>query len=239
MVNNNSDQRDEKRYQYEATIWHDNLFPEMFYETKMYNLSKGGIYFESDQTLYAGEKIYIAIKNPSASDNDYKDCVQVEIKWRKNLTDSNVQYGYGARFTDSRNTLLASIDTANLAKESLPSARGHKYKKDSRQNPRSPYRRVTFFTTNDRNYKGFITNISRSGAFIVSKYKFALGQKIMLVIPGDKKHGHVKLEGSVVRLSTKGAGVKFDRRTGVERRKGGDRRKKGRRTLKNNASNRH
>ncbi len=67
MVNFNSDQRKKNRYKYEATIWHDNLFPEIFYETKMYNLSKGGIYFESDQTLYTGEKIYIAIKDPSAS----------------------------------------------------------------------------------------------------------------------------------------------------------------------------
>ena len=227
-MNNNSDQRENKRYKYEATIWHDNLFPEIFYETKMYNLSKGGIYFESDQTLYAGEKIYIAIKDPSASENDYKDCVQIEIKWRKNLADSNVQYGYGARFTDTANTLLKSIDTTDLVQERLPD-NGHKYKKDSRQSPRSPYRRVTFFTTKNRNYKGFVTNISRSGAFIVTGYKFALGQKITLVIPGDKKHSDMKLNGSVVRLSPKGAGIKFDRRTGIERRKGGDRRKNSRR----------
>jgi Tfp pilus assembly protein PilZ len=231
MVNFNSDQRVKKRYKYEATIWHDNLFPEIFYETKMYNLSKGGIYFESDQTLYAGEKIYIAVKNPSAADNDYKDCVQVEIKWRKNLTDSNVQYGYGAQFIDSRNTLLESIDTANLAKDSLK-GNGYKYKKDARQDPRSPYRKVTFFTTRNRNYKGFITNISRSGAFIVTKYKFSLGQKITLVIPGDGKRSDMKLKGSVVRLSPKGAGVKFDRRTGMERRTGVDRRKKKRRAIK-------
>ncbi len=230
-MNNNSDQRENKRYKYEATIWHDNLFPEIFYETKMYNLSKGGIYFESDQTLYAGEKIYIAIKDPSASDNDYKDCVQIEIKWRKNLAQSNVQYGYGARFTDSANTLLKAIDTTDLVQERLPDS-GHKYKKDSRQSPRSPYRRVTFFTTKNRNYKGFVTNISRSGAFIVTAHKFALGQKITLVIPGDKKHSDMKLSGSVVRLSPKGAGIKFDRRTGIERRKGGDRRKNKRRTVK-------
>ncbi len=227
-MNLNSDQRNQKRYRYTATIWHDNLFPEIFYETKMYNLSKGGLYFESDQTLYAGEKIYIAIKDPSASDNDYKDCVQVEIKWRKNLTDSKVQYGYGARFTDSRNTLLESINTANLVTENQQK-NGHQYRQDSRRNPRAPYRRVTFFTTNDQNYKGFITNISRGGAFIVSQYKFTLGQKIMLVIPGDKNHADIKLKGSVVRLSSKGAGVKFDRRTGLERRKGSDRRKNKRR----------
>lgn len=229
-MNNNSDQRENKRYKYQATIWHDNLFPEIFYETKMYNLSKGGIYFESDQTLYAGEKIYIAIKDPSGSDNDYKDCVQVEIKWRKILTDSKFQYGYGAQFVDSRNVLLGSIDPESLASDSLPD-NGYKSKNDSRQDPRSPYRKVTFFTTQNRNVKGFVTNISRSGAFLVSRYKFTLGQQITLVIPGDKKHSDMKLKGSVVRLSTKGAGVKFDRRTSRERRKGGDRRKTKRRAV--------
>ena len=230
MVNVKSDQRYKKRFKYEATIWHDNLFPEIFYETKMRNLSQGGIYFESDQTLYAGEKIYIAIKDPSASENDYKDCVQVEIKWRKILTDSTFQYGYGAQFRDSRNILLESIDLAGLASDESPD-NGYKFKTDSRQDPRSPYRKITFFPTQNRNYKGFITNISRSGAFLVSRYKFTLGQQIVLVIPGDKKHSDMKLKGSVVRLSTKGAGVKFDRRTGRERRKGGDRRKSKRRAI--------
>jgi len=230
MVNFNSDQREKKRYKYEATIWHDNLFPEIFYETKMYNLSKGGIYFESDQTLYAGEKIYIAIKAPSASPNDYKDCVRVEIKWCKNLKDPNSRYGYGAKFSDSRNALLESIDMANLSQDSRQ-GNGYKNRKDSRQNPRTPYRKVAFFTTQNRNYKGFITNISRSGAFIVTKYKFSLEQQIMLVIPGDEKHSDMKLKGSVVRLSPKGAGVKFDRRTGMERRKGLDRRRKKKRAI--------
>ena len=234
MVNVKADQREKIRYKYESTIWHDKLFPEIFYETKMRNLSQGGIYFESDQTLYAGEKIYIAIKDPSASDNDYKDCVQVEIKWRKILTDSKFQYGYGAQFMDSRNILWESIEPASLASDSPPD-KGYKFKNDSRQDPRSPYRKITFFTTQNRNYRGFITNISRSGAFLVSKYKFTLGQQITLVIPGDKKHSDMKLKGAVVRLSTKGAGVKFDRRTARERRKGGDRRKNKRRTIKDKA----
>jgi len=224
MVNVKSNQREKKRFKYEATIWHDNLFPEIFYETKMRNLSQGGIYFESDQTLYAGERIYIAIKDPSGSDNDYKDCARVEIKWRKILTDSQFQYGYGAQFIDSRNALLASIDPASLAIDSRPD-NGYKFKNDSRQNPRSPYRKVTFFTAQDRNHKAFITNISRSGAFIVSKYKFTLGEQISLVIPGDKKHSDMRFKGSVVRLSPNGAGINFDRRTAPERRKGSDRRK--------------
>jgi Tfp pilus assembly protein PilZ len=226
-----SDQRKKKRFKYEATIWHDNLFPKIFYETKMRDISQGGIYFESDQTLYTGERIYIAIKDPSASDNDYKDCAQIEIKWRKILTDSTFQYGYGAQFMDSRNSVLEAIAPGSLTTEVSP-GNGYKLKPDSRQDPRSSYRKLTFFTTAERSYKAFITNISRNGAFIVSKYKFSLGEQIKLLIPGDQKHREMKLKGTVVRLSPKGAGIKFDRRTGRERRKGGDRRKDSRRAIK-------
>ena len=226
-----SDQRKKKRFKYEATIWHDNLFPKIFYETKMRDISQGGIYFESDQTLYTGERIYIAIKDPSASDNDYKDCAQIEIKWRKILTDSTFQYGYGAQFLDSRNSVLEAIAPNSLAKDASPDS-GYKPKPDSRQDPRSSYRKLTFFTAAEHRYQAFITNISRTGAFIVSKYKFSLAEQITLVIPGDQKHREMKLKGTVVRLSPKGAGIKFDRRTGRERRKGEDRRRNRRRKVK-------
>ena len=222
------DQRKKKRFKYEATIWHDNLFPKIFYETKMRDISQDGIYFESDQTLYTGERIYIAIKDPAASDNDYQDCAQVEIKWRKILSDTTFQYGYGAQFMDSRNSVLEAIAPDRLVSEAAPD-QGYKVKLDSRQDPRSSYRKLTFFTTAKRSYKAFITNISRTGAFIVSKYKFSLGEQITLAIPADQKHRQMKLKGTVVRLSSKGAGIKFDRRTGRERRKGGDRRKNSRR----------
>jgi Tfp pilus assembly protein PilZ len=230
MVSIQSEQRKKKRFKYEATIWHDNLFPKIFFETKMGDISQGGIYFESDQTLYAGERIYVAIKDPTGSDNDYQDCAQVEIKWRKILTGSPFHYGYGAQFMDSRNAVLEAIDPDSLAAEVSPD-NGYKLKIDARQDPRSSYRKLTFFTTAERRYKAFITNISRTGAFIVSKYKFSLGQQITLVIPGDQKHREMKLKSTVVRLSPKGAGIKFDRRTGRERRQGEDRRKNKRRAV--------
>ncbi len=43
------DQRENKRLKCEAIIWHDNLLPEIYYTAKMYNLSKSGVYFESDR----------------------------------------------------------------------------------------------------------------------------------------------------------------------------------------------
>ncbi len=52
----------------------------------MYNLSKRGVYFESDQIIYPGEDIYIGLKGPASPINDNKDHIRVEIKWRKELT---------------------------------------------------------------------------------------------------------------------------------------------------------
>jgi len=217
------EKRAQKRFVYEATIWHDNLFPDIFYETKMYNLSQGGLYFESDQILYVGEQIFIAIREPSASDNDYKDCFKVEIRWSKNLKKSLMRYGYGAQFVDSHNTLLESIDTAGLSLEPLPDS-SHTDSNDSRQNARSPYRKVTFFTTRNRSCKGFITNVSRAGAFVITKEKLPLQERITMIIPGGAKRGDLRLNACVVRLSPKGIGVKFDRRTLLERREGRNRR---------------
>ncbi|UCE52398.1 MAG: PilZ domain-containing protein [Desulfobacterales bacterium] len=222
MVDLISDRRDNKRYQYEAIIWHDNLLPGIFYAAKMCNLSKRGVYFESDQTLYPGEKIYIAKKIPS-SNNDTKECVKVEIKWRKDIKGSSFQYGYGARFINSSSTIVKSVDKADFHKQKQLD-NDLKYKKDPREYQREDYRLEVVFRSKSRRYKGFITNISRSGTFIETHDKFSLGQIIRLFIPGDKTHKEFKLIGWVVRLNKNGIGIKFDRRSSRERRKDLDRR---------------
>ena len=74
------DQREKKRLKCEAVIWHDNLLPEIYYTAKMYNLSKSGVYFESDQIIYPGEDIYIRLKNHTSPVNDDKAHIRVEIK---------------------------------------------------------------------------------------------------------------------------------------------------------------
>lgn len=222
-MESNSEQRKYKRYKYETVIWHDNLLPDIFYRAKIFNLSKRGVYFESDQIIYPGEEIYISIKNLSASINDKKDCIRVEIKWRRELLNSPFRFGYGAKFTDPIDTLVKSIDKAGLHQLS---SRIHdfKHKKDPRKHPRTPYRKIMLFTADNRNYKGFITDISRGGAFIITKNKFSLGQMIHLVIAVDGKKKDVKLKGWVVRLNPKGVGIKFDRRAGRNRRRVLDRR---------------
>ena len=217
------DQRKSKRFRCEAVIWHDNLLPEIFYTAKMYNLSEGGVYFESDQIIYPGEDIYIGLKEATSPINDNKAHIHVEITWRKDIKNASVRFGYGAKIINQIDTLVKSIGKAKPQRQRI---QGNviKHRKDPRKHPRKPYRKLVFFASKSKNYKGLITNISRSGAYIITQNKFYLGQMIQLVVPGDKKKKDVKLKGWIVRLSPEGFGVRFDRRTGRDRRSVLDRR---------------
>ena len=73
-VNINYDQRGHQRFIYEAPMWHENILPGRFYMAKIGNVSRKGIYFESDQALYRGEKIYIGSKKPESAVNISRDC---------------------------------------------------------------------------------------------------------------------------------------------------------------------
>jgi Tfp pilus assembly protein PilZ len=217
------DQRANKRLKCEAFIWHDNLLPEIFYNAKMYNLSKGGVYFESDQIIYPGEDIYIGLKDPASPVNDNKAHIRAEIKWRKDLQNASFRFGYGAKLIHPIDTLVKSIDAPKLGRQSTQ-GNVFKHKQDPRKHPRKLYRKAMFFASKSKNYKGLITNISRGGAHIITRNKFYLGQMIQLIIPGDRQRKDVKLKGWVVRLSPEGLGVRFDRRKGRDRRSVLDRR---------------
>ena len=222
-MHSNADLRKNKRFKAKAVIWHDNLLPGIFYNARMYNLSKGGVYFESDQVIYPGEKIYIGIKSSAFSDKKPKEYFRVEIKWRKELQDSFFQYGYGAKFVDPSNSITQKIKWDNLEKQSVRQT-DFKKEKDPRGHSRKPFRKVLIFTSENNKYKALITDISRGGAFILTKHKFNLGQTIQLTIPGYKMDEDVKIKGWIVRLNQNGIGVRFDRRSGLNRRSDLDRR---------------
>jgi hypothetical protein len=237
-VNLPSNRRDNTRYKYDAFIWHTNILPGIFYKAKLQNLSKTGVYFETDQSLYSREKIYIAKKSDSSISNkkefkrieikwrkdNIKSFDEIEIKWRKELKDSFFQYGYGAVFTGFNTNLEKIIDTDAVDKQK--NGNGNlEYKKDPRGLTRENYRKDITFSKKIQTYKGVISNIRRVGAFIETKSNLSLGQLIHLEITGDSLFKDLKLKGLVVRIDPNGVGVKFDRRTGRERRKDIDRRR--------------
>ena len=69
-----------------------------------------------------------------------------------------------------------------------------------------------------------ITDLSRGGAFIKTGIKFSLGQKIKLVITGGKVSKDLKRRAWIVRVSSEGFGISFERRSDSERRYDIDRR---------------
>ena len=233
-----SDRRENQRFKYEAVIWHNCILPGVFYKARLCNISKTGVYFETNQSLYPGEQIFIAKKSDSSISNR-KDITRVEIKWRndstkgfdhieikwrKELKKSDLQYGYGAVFIGSNPNLEKLLDMV-AANKKQNGNNNLKAKKDPRELNREDYRKEITFSSKEQSYKGFISNISRAGAFIETESKFSLGQMIRLEIPGDSLFKDLKLKGWVVRLDPEGVGIKFERRTGLERRKDLDRRR--------------
>jgi len=222
-VDINSNQRGAWRYKYEAAIWHVNILPGRFYKAKICDISRKGLSFESDQALYQGERIYIGSNRAESEKNTSAHCAGVEIKWRKDLKDASFRFRYGAEFLDPDNPLVKSIDKTKIVNQNSRETSG-RYKWDPRAHIRELHRKEILFSTNNRKYKGFITNISRGGAFITTKNKFALGQFIQIDIGDDQTGKAFSLKGWVVRLSPNGVGVKFDRRIRRRRRKTVDRR---------------
>ncbi len=218
------DQRKDQRLMYEAAIWHENILPGHFYMAKIGNINQKGLYFESDQVLYPGEKIYIDTQRPESEENISNSRTRVEIKWSKALTDSSFPFGYGAKFLDSSSSLSKTIGKSSITMKQVSHRAGQGYKNDPRQHVRQSYGKKIVFTSKNRRHHGAISNISRGGAFITTNYKFTLGQMILLDIRVDMTHKARRLKGWVVRLSPNGIGVKFDRRICYDRRKIKDRR---------------
>ena len=218
------ERRKHKRFKYEANISHDIMSLEIIYAGKVHNFSNGGLYFESNQTLYQGEEIYIWIGNHShLSESDPPFLFAVEIMWHRETQGSSFKYGYGAKLISSSDALGKMIDETKLEKRNQQN-RDVEFKKDSRDCPRKSYNKTFVFTYRNRSYQGKVTNISRGGAFIETEQILSLGKIIVLSIPGSKLRKSVKLKGWVVRLNKKGIGVKFERRSGRERRNDLDRR---------------
>ena len=220
-----SDRRNNKRYHFETIILHDTLLPDVFYDAKMYDIGEGGVYFESDQSLYPGEEIYFGLKGSPYSENTEKYFSYVRIKWRKDLTDGSFKFGYGAEFIKTSESLLKILGVAGFGNE-LPKNKTFQKEKDPREHQRKSYRKVVFFTSQNSKYKGYVKNISRGGAFIITGEKFAIGQILNLVFPATRLKKELRLKGWIARVDENGVGVRFDRRSGKDRRADLDRRRK-------------
>ena len=92
------ERRKSERIPHRSAILHNTNPPDFFYSGTMYNFSKEGLYFESNEDLLQGDEISISIKQPpdqlSIISDQYFD---VKIKWARDLQGETYQVGYGAQ----------------------------------------------------------------------------------------------------------------------------------------------
>ena len=92
------ERREHERFPCETTILHDTSPPDFFYKGIMYNFSKKGLYFESNEDLLQGHEISILIKkSPQQFTIKSDQNFSVKIMWYQELQGSSYQSGYGAK----------------------------------------------------------------------------------------------------------------------------------------------
>jgi len=231
-VDSNSERRTHRRFVYEADISHDLLAHNHIYKGRLYNFGKGGLYFESDQSIFPGEEVFIKFEDQQDSSRD--DILSqlpfgVEIVWQNDLPNSSFRYGYGAHYIDKNDSLVKSIKIPEIEQENML-YKNLEAEKDPRQYPRRQYHKSLLLSYKDQKYRAEFENISKGGVFIKSDIKFKAGKQVRVVIPGSKIRKKLDLKGLIVRINTQGFGVKFVRKSdfedggNLERRTGMDRR---------------
>jgi hypothetical protein len=216
-----SARRANRRYKYETAISHDIVLPYILYDGKIYNFSNDGVYFESNEQILEGDEISITVtKKPQNERVDTPKTFDVEILWRKEIQGTSYRYGYGAKLLEPKGSLISLFGRNKFENEEL----NNQDQKDPRTHLRKIYNKTLRFVYRKQGCQGFVTNVSRGGAFIKTKTRLSPGEKITLIIPRTKTRKDVRLEGWIVRQDETGFGIKFDIRSGQSRRADFDRR---------------
>ena len=167
-------------------------------DSRMLNSSEGGLYFESDQLMLPGSKIFIRIENFPQSQTESYICHHARIKWGKRLQKAHFAYGYGAEYI--------TIPNQNNSTESDSDE-----DEELRKHPRKHCAKPATLGFGEKITDGIISDISRGGCFIETGELFNTGQILDLVIPGSRLSSNKRLKVEIVRLSPVGVGVKFKR----------------------------
>ena len=223
------ERRRHKRFKYEALVSHDVSTNDIIHTGKMFNFSKGGLYFQSDQNIYPGEDIFVGLAiHADSPGEDTQLIFEVKIVWQQELENSPFHFGFGGSFLNSYDSIDSFPGTGQGQNEKAAPEEvlqsGFSGENDSRRHSRRPYNKSLHFSFEHNDYKQFVTNIGRSGAFITTREKFPLGGKITLTVPGTQRGKEATVTGWIVRTSPEGIGVSFERRSGQERRSDLDRR---------------
>ena len=97
-MNIGNERRKHERIPCKAPILHNTSPADFFYKGIMYNFSKGGLYFESNEDLLPGHEITISIKEPPQQFvKESRQYFDVKIMWCFEIQGSSHQVGYGAK----------------------------------------------------------------------------------------------------------------------------------------------
>ena len=93
-----AERRKHERIPCETPILHNTSPADFFYKGTMYNFSKDGLYFESNEDLLRGHEIAISIKKPPQQFiKKRRQYFEVKIVWCLEIQGSSYQVGYGAK----------------------------------------------------------------------------------------------------------------------------------------------
>ena len=211
MTSKNSEKRKKRRFYYETAVALESIKGGVTSVARMFNVSEGGVYFESDTRIPSGKEIYIWIANsPFASDPGVYECHRVKVVWRSRLKYSIYAFGYGVKRLDPARSFS---DSMVMSRFELPQPRVGRLRKikDSRLHPRKPLSQSVYFGSQNGHFKGLIQNISRSGLFIETRGRFDVGRSIRVVIPDSRFDRYLAINARVVRSDPNGIGLKVTR----------------------------
>ena len=97
-MKSNPEQRDDTRFYHEAIIMIEHYPKGKYYEGRMFNYSRGGMYYESDFAPKPGTDIFIGIEESPCSSGH--DVYRARVMWVKELPDkaSFFYYGIGVKY---------------------------------------------------------------------------------------------------------------------------------------------
>ncbi|MBW2412685.1 MAG: PilZ domain-containing protein [Deltaproteobacteria bacterium] len=215
----NVERRRHGRTNFEALISHEILTDDEIHTGKMYNFSRSGLYFESDQTIFRGDEILIKVLMLSHDPDSYEQFpIDVEIIWQRDLKASAYKYGYGGRYVLENEYIDNGIQEIESEEQGLADHQIED-RDDPREHPRKIHNQSLLIRYKDQIHRGFIKNISLGGALIETRGDFLLGTTIELIISEGKVKKKMNVKGRVVRFSPRVYAVNFARAPARHRRK--------------------
>lgn len=216
-MTSNPEQRENTRFKHISAVTYEDLEKGVYAQSKMYNYSKDGLYFESDLKLEVGERIFIGIENsPYAQQAGTYECYHAVVRRRKELKRSGYKYGYGVLYSEpgspeesaGRKTVHLESGPAppDSPADELPEQRK---REEKRRHKRIRLSRTVDCFSKNRPFRATVKNIAPSGAFIETDQPFAVGEKLALALPFVRKGRGAMVKAEVVWKNEQGIGVKF------------------------------